>query len=141
MTERSSSALTGFGYGIFLLLWALVCAGAGHGTFLPMGLVGSPLSLFFGIGFLAAPFWWAGIGYAIGRRSDRTALVLLALHALGAVICLVRGTLWESSDQQWTQLGQVAVTLAPFLWPGLAVYLAGLVAACRIALRQMEARA
>jgi|EndMetStandDraft_4_1072995.scaffolds.fasta_scaffold915514_2 hypothetical protein len=141
MSERTTSALAGLGYGTLLLLWALLSFGFGHGTPLPLGLVGSPFSLFFRLGFLVAPLWWAGIGYAIGRRSGRTALVLIALHALGAAMCLVRGTLWESFDRQWTQLGQVAVVLAPFLWPGFAVYLAGLVVACRVAFRQMEARA
>jgi hypothetical protein len=115
-----------------LLVWALVAAGFGHGTYLPFGLAAAPLSGFLRFGVFLAPVLWAGIGYALARRSARVALVLLATHVAGAVATLIFGTPWQSSRQQWGQLS--APWAFVLVWPGFAAYACGLIAAIHMAL-------
>ena len=136
MSGPLRGALMGGGCGVALLLWAIAAAGAGHGSYLPFGLVAAPVSTLFRFGVLLAPVLWAGIGYALARRSAGLALVLLATHVGGAVTTLILGTPWETSRQQWEQLR--APWAFVLVWPGFAAYVTGLVAASTLALQQLR---
>jgi hypothetical protein len=131
-------ALTGGACGVGLLVWAVAAAGAGHGSYLPFGLVAAPVSTLFRFGIFLAPVLWAAIGYALARRSPGVALVLLATHVGGAAMTLLFGTPWETSRQQWEQLS--APWAFVLVWPGFAAYLAGLVASITLALQQLGER-
>ena len=63
------------------------------------------------------------------------AIVLLAIHVVGAAMTLIFGTPAESSREQWKQLG--APWAFVLVWPGFVAYLAGLVVAIRLALGQL----
>ncbi len=135
MSDGVRGALTGGACGIGLLFWAFVAAGSGHGSYLPFGLAAAPVSSLLRFGVLLAPVMWAGIGYALARRSAGVAIVLLATHVGGAVTTLIFGTPWESSRQQWEQLS--APWAFVLVWPGFAAYVAGLVAAVRKAIAHL----
>ena len=118
-----------------LLLWAFSAAGAGHGSYLPLGLAAAPVSSLFRFGVLFAPVLWAGVGYALARRWSVVSTALLATHVGGAATTLIFGTPAESSRQQWEQLATSWAFV--LVWPGFFAYLTGLVVAVRIALTQL----
>jgi hypothetical protein len=128
----------GAAYGVGLLVWAFTAAGFGHGSYLPAGLIAAPISSVFQFGSITAPLLWAAIGYAIGRRWAAAGMVLLAVHTASGATSLVRGTPWETPDQQWEQLAYAGRMIPVFVWPGFVVHLVGLVVAFTMVLRQLR---
>jgi hypothetical protein len=72
----------GLVYGAALAGLAIIAAGAGHGTYLPMGVSSAPLG-FFGVLAAAwgAPLLWGGVGALLHwvPRGSRKRIVMLAL--------------------------------------------------------------
>jgi hypothetical protein len=135
VSDGVRGALAGGAFGTGLLFWAVVAAGAGHGSYLPFGLAAAPVSSLFRFGVFLAPVLWAAIGYALARGAARMALVLVAAHIAGAAMTVLFGTPWESPRQQWEHLS--APWAFVLVWPGFAAYACGVFAASRMALRQL----
>jgi len=75
-------------YGALMMIGALVCAGFGHGTYLPAAIVAAPLSLIPVAGLFMAPVWW-GILAALTSLQRRLPLfMLLAVHVV-TVLCML----------------------------------------------------
>jgi hypothetical protein len=82
----------GITLGAALTYAAFLLAGFGHGTFVPLALVASPLLLlakiqseFFVPAMFAAPFYWGLLGWSATRPMPRTAAALLVLQYVGAI--------------------------------------------------------
>src|SRR5882672_6772731 len=114
-------------YGVILAFWGLMSAGAGHGTYVALGLVSSPLCV---LGIWAAlfgpPLYWATVGLSIGRlqqQSGRTLLVmLLVMHYVPIVPILSVGP--YSDWERLPRVFSVSANLFPFTC-GCVFYLAG----------------
>ena len=112
-------------YGVILAIWALFSAGGGHGTYVVLGLVSSPLCI---LGVRAAlfglPLYWATVGLSIGRlqqQSGRTLLILLLLMHYVPIVPIL--SIGPYSD--WERLPLV-FNVSPFpLMCGFIFYLAG----------------
>jgi hypothetical protein len=103
-TRAIFGAVTGLLYGCVLTFLAVVAAGAGHGSFIPLYVSSAPVSVLYLVAkaggepaFLAILFGgtlvWAVLGClaALAGRAARAAAALLAVHYLSA-LALVVGT-------------------------------------------------
>ncbi len=114
-------------YGAVLAFWGLMSAGAGHGTYVALGLVSSPLCV---LGIWAAlfgpPLYWATVGLAIGRLQQYSArrllVMLLLMHYVPIVPILSIGP--YSDWERLPRVFSVSANLFPFTC-GCVFYLAG----------------
>ncbi len=136
MTDPLRGALTGGACGVALLTWGFFAAGAGHGSYLPFAIAAAPISSTFRVGFVAAPFLWSAVGYALGRRWAGVTLVVLAMHVGGVATTLVFGSRWETAGQQWESLG--APWAFVLVWPGFAAYAFAVFAVTSAAIRRLR---
>jgi hypothetical protein len=103
--ESPNIAVVGVGFGIALWFLGLLCTGAGHGTYLPLGLSGAPLSLAPGVGIFSPPFVWAVVGIVFRTTRRRVPrFLVVAAHLSGVVAVLLMGTPFESATEQWKYL-------------------------------------
>lgn len=115
-------------YGLVLFALALICAGAGDGTYLPFRVFSAPFGLItFSAGFYGVPVLWLVAGGLVlaGRRARnfRAAFVILmCCHYLG-VIAVVATT----PSAKWSQFFELGPTLNPGIFIGLAflIYVIG----------------
>ena len=92
-----ATVLAFLGYSLALFLLAVICAGAGDGTYVPFRVFSSPLAL---VSFKASLFGclllWVGVGLLIIRVPNRTStisfLALMVVHYTGIVVVAVRTT-------------------------------------------------
>ncbi len=125
MSRAAGFTFAGLGYGIVLFLLAFACAGFGHGSYLPFGIFGAPLSLIPVAGLFAAPFIWALYGFLLGGRRGRWPLTVLFLHLAGVSVVLILAFGFGGTEQQCEYLGKSAFHMPEALWGGLAIYGAG----------------
>ena len=135
MSRAVRFTFVGLGYGVVLFFLAFGCAGFGHGSYLPFGIFGAPLSLIPVAGLFAAPFVWALYGFLLGGRRGRWPLTVLFLHLAGVSVVLILTFGFGSAEQQWEYLGKSAFHVPGALWGGLAVYGVGQLVAWILALR------
>ncbi len=103
-----SAAAAGFAFGVVLGYLSFLTAGAGHGTYVMVGMSSAPLGL---LGFLAAifgsPLVWAGVGALLAsldrHGARRWFIVFMFVHYLGGVALLSREPFGD-----WEGVGRVA---------------------------------
>ena len=95
-------AITGGAVGVVLWLLAFFCAGAGHGTLIPLVVSTSPLTLVPFVGFLlGAPVLWGSLAVlATAPRTRRNTIWFLGVmlsHYLVAAgfVCWAPGCNWD----------------------------------------------
>lgn len=113
----------GFCYGLALLAFGFVATGAGHGTYVILGLSSSPLGLTQNIpvALFAAPVLWCTIGVLLGRVTSRVGrgLFLATMLAHYAALPFILGP--KSYFGDWANVAK----LPRFVAAALAVYGAG----------------
>lgn len=94
-SPRAFFALAGLSFGSILAGAGFAAAGAGHGTFVLIGLGSAPLALAnnVNVALIGTPFLWAAIGFLLSR-ADRwiaaTALVVCMLAHYGTLPFVLR---------------------------------------------------
>jgi hypothetical protein len=104
------------------LIWlpALWCTGFGHGTYIPIALSSSPLSLIPLPGFLCTPVVWAVIvALAAAPRTRRNRILfpsLMAVHyaVAAALIAWTHVGNWEDVRVTWDRDPGVVIAWAMF---------------------------
>jgi hypothetical protein len=129
--------VAGLAYGVVLFLFAFVCVGAGHGSYLPFAIFGAPLSLIHPVaGLFAAPVLWALFGFLMGRTERRMApAALLLLHLVGVLAVLSFGNSFESKEEQWEYFRKAVRFVPGALWGGFGVYPVGQVVTWTLVVR------
>lgn len=125
MTRQNAYLLLGLLYGLALAVWSFLLAGAGHGTYVALGLSSAPLG-FLGIApaLLGLPLLWACVGRLLAGANAppyrRALLAVAAAHYLGATVLLSRDTFGD-----WGYLDRALVAAPLLVFCGSAVYVAG----------------
>ena len=122
-----ATVLAFLGYSLALFFLAVICAGAGDGTYVPFRVFSSPLAL---VSFKASLFGclllWVGVGLLIIRVPNRTAtisfLALMVVHYTGIVVIAVRTT-----PSEWSRFYEAASNSGPgmFVLTGFLLYAIG----------------
>jgi hypothetical protein len=130
----------GFIYGLCLLLISMIAAGAGHGTYRPLTVISSPLSLFnlvhpgvilgtfFAvIAFFGAPFLWGTVGYLLWRAANGKGvgplIALMSAHyTAGLYVAFSSNSNFEDFDYFWRAWN---FGLKPTIEVGLVLYGSG----------------
>lgn len=118
----------GFLYGVILAVLALVAAGAGHGTYLPLAIVSAPFSILgMPVGLFGCPVLWGLAGYLCWRVAEGKSAVpfvaLLCLHySTGLFLAFNPGLLREELEplREGVRLG-----MRPFFLVGISIYVSG----------------
>ena len=118
--------LSGFAFGVLLMLSGFASAGFGHGTYLPIALGAAPVSLIPVAGLFAAPVWWGAIGALADRRWLLAVLVVLAVHTVACVGILWLGTPMEPGNELWRYFWRAMRVIPTTVTFSLVVYAAGL---------------
>jgi hypothetical protein len=121
LTKHTATwAKWGGALGVLIWLPALWCTGFGHGTYIPITLSGSPLSLIPPVGFLGVPVVWAvtvALAAAPRTRKNRILfLVLMAAHYAVAAALIAWTPLgdWEYVGVTWERVPGVVLGWAMF---------------------------
>ena len=125
----------GLASGTVLWFLAFLCAGGGHGTYLPLAVFGAPLSLLPGVWLVSPLIMWPLSGVAVARRWRLALVVLILCHLSGVVAGVVLGTPVESVDEQWGYLAKAARQIGLIIVTAFIVYAAALSAMIYLALR------
>lgn len=127
--------LAGLFYGGVLAGLAIIAAGAGHGTYIPMGVSSAPFGFF---GFMAAaagaPILWGGVGallqwLRIGIRK-RIMTGVLIIH-YGSAVALVM----SPSFGDWAYLLRSMPAIGAIMFVWAAAYVIGQLAIWRSVIR------
>lgn len=127
-TKHRRLWLWGLLYGLALAFWSFAAAGAGHGTYVVMGLSSSPLG-FLGvpIAIFGSPIFWAFIGFLLSkahRPSYKLAFLLfIVVHYVIIVPLLATQPFgdWEYFSKAWSMIPLAIIG-------GLTTYIIGQVA-------------
>jgi len=127
--------LAGLFYGGVLAGLAIIAAGAGHGTYIPMGVSSAPFGFF---GFLAAaagaPILWGGVGALLHwlRMSSRKRImiVVLVVH-YGSAVALAM----SPSYGDWAYILRSLPAIGAIMFVWAVAYGIGQLAIWRSALR------
>ena len=133
-TDRNRWPWYGFAFGCVLLVFAFGDAGAGHGTDLPLMVFGAPLSLVPVVGVLAAPLWWALVGWSLTDQR-LIAVPAMMVHTCAIVLLWWFGSPWVSRDDEWRYFRRFEEYAPVWLWSGIALHLGGVLLAWLIAIR------
>ncbi len=117
-----SGAAVGFVYGVILGYLSFLTAGAGHGTYVMVGMSSAPLGL---LGTLAAifgpPLLWAGVGALLAsldrRGARRWFIVFMLVHYLSGVALLSTEPFGD-----WEYVGRVVGAMPWVVAAWLATY-------------------
>lgn len=132
----ASLTVAGFIFGMVLWLVALFCAGGGHGTYLPLGIFGAPLSFVPVIGIVGPPVVWTAIGFVLGNAPKREArITAVGVQALSAAAVVFAGTPFEGATEQWSYLAGASRQIGPIIIGGVVIYGLGVAVAGYAALR------
>jgi hypothetical protein len=101
----------------------------GHGTYLPFGIYGAPLSVVPFVGLFIAPVWWGTLGSMFTRRRRGAAAVMMTLHTIAVGMVLWFGTPMEHGEDRWEYFLKTERFMPMWLWSGIAVYVAGMLVA------------
>lgn len=121
---RMTATTLGCASGAVMWALAMICSGAGHGSYLPVAVFGAPLSFIPGISLVSPLVVWPLVGVAVDRRRRLTMLAVAILHACGVGAAIGLGTPFESSDEQWSYLAHVAQSDGTTIGIAVAVYAA-----------------
>jgi hypothetical protein len=135
MEDSMLRVLAGLLYGGVLAGLAIIAAGAGHGTYIPMAVSSAPFGFF---GFISAaagaPILWGGAGALLHwlRRGSRkrTMIVVLAIH-YGSALALVM----SPSFGDWAYVLRSMPAIGTIMSVWAATYVIGQFAIWRSALR------
>lgn len=117
--------LSGLTYGVALTTMGVILAGAGHGTYLLLGVASAPMSyLGVAVAILLPPLLWGAVGWLLSQadRSPQRQLVAIILLAHYAGIFFLPGF------EEYLEAKYVLKTWEynpELLIVGLAVYLGG----------------
>ncbi len=117
--------ILGITYGFVLMFWSLMMGAGGHGCFVPLGVVSSPLG-FAGpfVALVGCPFLWALAALFVSIDAplpQRVFVVIMTVHYVALPILLATDDFGD-----WSYLGRLADSLTP--WPlllGFGVYTGG----------------
>jgi len=132
-TRRKWWPWYGFAFGCVLLVFAFGDAGAGHGTDLPLLLFGAPFSLVPVVGVLAAPIWWAIVGWSL-KDQRLIAVPVMVVHTCAIVLLWWFGNPWVSREDEWRSFHRFEEFAPVWLWSGIAVHAVGVVVAWVLAI-------
>ena len=132
MIKRSRWIWVGLLYGILLSIYGFACAGFGHGTYLPLMMIGAPLSLIPFLGSFVAPILWSLVGWLLGAGYNRPARIVLILHEISLAMILLLGNPMEPGGEQWNYFKRYANFNPIELWGGLVLYGWGQLVAWRV---------
>ena len=126
MVQRSVKlALCGLLYGLGLTSLGVFMAGAGHGTYLLLGVGSAPLSfLGFFVSLAGPPLLWTGIGgllpYARKQPERRLLVIIILLHYLGVLLIpfFDEYAEWKNFEKAWGENPVIVLT-------GLSLYFVG----------------
>ena len=130
--------LAGLLYGGLLGGIAVIAAGAGHGTYIPMGVSSAPFGLFgFQAAAVGAPILWGTVGALLHwlppNRRRRITLSVLAIH-YGTALALGISPLF--GDWGYIRRSMPALGAILFVWAG--AYVVGQLVIWRSALRTAD---
>ena len=118
-------ALGGLLYGLGLASIGVLMAGAGHGTYLLLGIASAPLSFFgFFVSLVGPPLLWTGIGgllpYNHKQPQRRLLVSVILLHYLGVLLIpfFDQYAEWMYFEKAWGQHPVIVLT-------GLSLYFIG----------------
>lgn len=125
MSRKSATLGIGFLYGLGLTFIGLFLAGAGHGTYLLLGIASAPVS-FLGIGFslVGPPLLWGSVAallpYTGKKRIRQVFAIAVLLHYVSLLFVPLFDTYAEAKyfSKVWTTNPLMVVV-------GLGLYLAG----------------
>jgi len=132
---RPNLAFVGLCFGIALWLLGLLCAGAGHGTYLPLSLSGAPLSLLPGLWFVAPLLLWTIAGMALRTHRNGPRVVVLVVHLAGIATVLLIGTPFERPTEQWNYFTNAHRQIGVFVDAALLVHVAAVTVLTYITVR------
>ena len=114
-------AIAGFCYGAALAALGLLAAGAGHGTYIPMGISSAPLGLF---GFLSAglgaPVLWGCVAMLLAAGRRRLTGGVVIAHYAGAVVLASHGAFGD-----WAYLNRSIRPLGVLITVWTLIYVIG----------------
>lgn len=102
-------ALVGFLYGLALSAIGFLMTGAGHGTYILLGVASAPLSFFgFYVSLAGPPVLWTAIGSRLPyRRQPQRRLVatVMLLHYLGVLLIpfFDQYAQWKNLERAWAE--------------------------------------
>lgn len=140
--SRLSASVLGGLYGVVLLVFAVILAGAGHSTYLPLAVFGAPFSLLGGwFAFVAIAVLWSAVGLAIGAgKGPAVPAGMLLIHAISVAAVLIWGSGFESAEARWRDLQRVRSSADGLVKVAFAFYAAGQVAAWVLVARKRAKR-
>lgn len=108
LTSLIKLGLAGLLYGLGLTVIGVFMAGAGHGTYLLLGMAAAPLS-FLGILFsiVGSPILWSAVGsllsYASKNPQRQIVMAVMLLHYLGVLLLPFFGEYaeWKYFERVW----------------------------------------
>lgn len=113
------AALLGCGYGAVLAALAFLATGAGHGTYVPMGISSAPCGLLgFWAACIGAPALWAIVALLLAIRRRTIVILVMIAHYGGAVLLASRGP-FSDWDDLWRNIAPLGVLLG--VWVGVYV--------------------
>ena len=112
-------------YGLGLTAIGVLMAGAGHGTYLLLGIASAPLSfLGFFVSLAGPPLLWTAIGgllpYTRKGPQNRLVVTVMLLHYLGVIFIPLFGDYAE-----WKYFAKIWETDPVIVLTGLSLYLSG----------------
>jgi hypothetical protein len=134
MKRRTRWPWYGAAFGSLLFVFGLGSLGAGHGTELPLTVFAAPVSAVPGIGFFAAPFWWAAIAWVLKRGQWWWSFAVMSVHTTAVGLILRYGDGRETVADQWHYFHQFERFDPKWLWGGIGIYLVGGLTAWLLAL-------
>jgi hypothetical protein len=83
-------AVAGLGYGLYLSVFGLAAAGAGHGSYVVTGIVSSPLGLLQNtlIAWVGTPLLWCIVGFCLSETTHRVGRVVFLAMMFAHYGCL-----------------------------------------------------
>lgn len=96
LEQNPLAVVIGFLYGLSLTVLGIALAGAGHGTYLLLGIASAPLSFFGVVASVVSPpiLWatlWAFLAYAATKHRRTIVALALIAHYIGILLVAVYG--------------------------------------------------
>jgi hypothetical protein len=117
-------AICGAIYGMGLAALSFLAAGAGHGTYVVLGLASAPLGILgITVALIGLPFWWTGL-FVLARRNQGAFIGAMLVHYLSGAVLLTNHRFADSFGD-WNYFAGMWATSRAFLVGWFVWYLAG----------------
>jgi hypothetical protein len=123
LVKTALMAATGFGYGLVLALIGLIGAGAGHGTYVLLGMYASPLSLMqhIALAVFGLPVLWCLISALLAGTTKRGWMIAFLVAMLAHYVSLP----WVLKEGETFGDWEYAAKIWGFVLVGIGVYVVG----------------